>query len=90
MKEIQIDNDDLRSTFNSKELENEIRILEMNIVRNIERKKIWFNQTDYISIIVQRFNMQDLKVTTTPSAQHFKLSITQRANNDAERKIGKA
>ena len=84
-KEIQEVKDDLKPTFHMKDLGNARRILGMNIMRNRERRQIWLNQSDYISRVVQRFQMHNSKETGTPPTQHFRLSVLQRSRSKSEK-----
>lgn len=84
-KEIQEIKNDLRSAFDMKDLGNAKRILGMNIIRNRARKELWLNQSDYISRLIRKFKMQDSKPTSTPLAQHFRLTVEQRPKIEQER-----
>lgn len=57
----------------------------MNIVRNREKGELWLNQTDYVSRIIKRFRMESTKATSTPLAQHFRLSLEQSPKTEEER-----
>lgn len=84
--EIQQVKDDLKAAFDMKDLGIARRILGMNIVRNRERREIWLSQTDYVSRVLNRFKMQNSRETATPMAQHFKLSVRQKPQNEREKR----
>ena len=67
----------LKADFEMKDLAN--RILGMDIIRDREEFKLWLFQTDYINIIIKKFNVKTMKTTETPLAQHLKLSSDQGA-----------
>ena len=83
--EIQKVKDDLKAAFDMKDLGIARRILGMNIVRNREKREIWLSQTDYVSRVLNRFKMQNSRETATPMAQHFKLSVRQKPQNEREK-----
>ena len=50
------------------------KILDMEIRRDNESRKLWLSQKIYIRKVLEKFNMQDAKPMSTPLANHFKLS----------------
>ena len=84
-KEVQIVKDDLSRAFDMKDLGSARRILGMNIVRNRSKKEVWLNQTDYVSRVIERFKMEEIKGVGTPMAQHFRLSKQQAPEGERER-----
>ena len=62
------------------------KILGMQIHRDINNRKIWLSQKNYLKKILRPFNMQDCKPISTPLPVNFKLFSSMCPNNKAERK----
>lgn len=71
----------LKADFEIKDLGEVRRILGMDIVRDRERKKLWLFQSEYNSKILKKFNIENMKPTATPLAQHFKLYLVIRSQS---------
>ena len=61
----------LSKTFDMKDTRFSKHILGMQITRDRESKKLWISQEMYIERILERFNIQYPKPTSTPLATHF-------------------
>ena len=66
----------LRLKFDMKNLGPARHILGMKIGRNRHRRQLFLSQTDYIRHVLERFNMQSAKSTSTPL--HINLRLSQR------------
>lgn len=55
-------------------------------VSDRESRNLWLSQEKYIEKILDKFNMKNAKPVETPFAGHFKLSFTQGALNEKEKK----
>ena len=64
----------LSEEFDMKDLGAAQKILGMEIQRDRTAGRIWISQAKYIQKVLEKFNMQEAKVVTTPLATHFKLS----------------
>ncbi|KAL6347327.1 hypothetical protein AAG906_016764 [Vitis piasezkii] len=53
------------------------RILGMEIERDRSKRVLRLSQNSYISKVLSRFEMNNVKIVSTPLGQHFRLSITQ-------------
>jgi len=60
-------------------------ILNIGISRDRREKKIYLSQEQYIRKVLQRFQMENVKVVSTPLVTHFKLSVKQSPSNEAEK-----
>ena len=58
--------DDLSAAFDMKDLGPARRILGMTIIRDRERGDIWLTQSDYVSRILSKFKMSDIKEVGMP------------------------
>ncbi|KAH9667758.1 Integrase catalytic domain-containing protein [Citrus sinensis] len=76
----------LAREFEMKDLGPANKILGMQIHRDINNRKIWLSQKNYLKKILRRFNMQDCKSIFTPLPVNFKLSSSMCPSNEAERK----
>ncbi|KAH9745517.1 hypothetical protein KPL70_004101 [Citrus sinensis] len=76
----------LAREFEMKDLGPANKILEMQIHRDRNNRKIWLSQKNYLKKILRRFNMQDCKSISTPLPVNFKLSSSMCPSNEAERK----
>jgi hypothetical protein len=76
----------LSSEFYMKDLGAAKKILGMEIVRNRKSGLLYLSQKGYIEKVLRRFNIQNAKPMSTPLAPHFKLSVKQCAETDADLK----
>lgn len=83
-EEIEKLNDELSSEFGIKNLGPEKRILGMKIVRNINKKILFFTQADYATKVLDRFGMLSSKPVFIPLAAHIKLSKQQEPIEEAD------
>ena len=60
------------------------QILGIRIMCDRKEKKLWLSQEHYIKRVLQRFQMENAKVVSTPLATHFKLS-SKHPSNEAEK-----
>ena len=58
----------------------------MDIFRNRKEKTLWLSQADYVDKVLKRFNLNNVKPTATPIAQHFKLCKAQATSSQQEAK----
>ena len=65
----------LFSKFDMKDIGAAKYILGMEIKRGRAKRKLWLNQRKYFETILQRFNMQDSKLTNVPIPVGVNLSI---------------
>ncbi|KAL3835280.1 hypothetical protein ACJIZ3_003671 [Penstemon smallii] len=75
----------LSKAFSMKDLGPAKQILGVRITRDRKAKKLWLSQERYIEKVLQRFNMGNAKVVSTPLALHFKLSMKQSPSTDEEK-----
>ena len=47
-------------------------------------KRLWLSQQGYVEKVLDKFNMSNAKLVSTPLAKHFKLSIDQCLKIDVE------
>ena len=64
----------LSKSFAMKDLGVAKKILVMRITRDKKKHKLTFSQCQYIEKVLERFRMQNAKLVSTHSANHFKLS----------------
>lgn len=83
-EEIEKLNNELSSEFGMKNLGPEKRILGMKIVRNINKKMLFFTQADYARKVLDRFGMLSSKPVSIPLAAHIKLSKQQEPTEEAD------
>lgn len=50
------------------------QILGMKIMRDRKNYRLRLSQIEYVEKVLIRFNIQDIKLVSTPLASHFKLS----------------
>lgn len=74
----------LGKEFDMKDLGDAKKILAMEIHRDKIARKLWLSQEIYIENILDKFDMSNLKVMSTPLMNHFKLSLDQCLKTDAE------
>jgi hypothetical protein len=60
------------------------KILGMEIYRDIEARKLWLSQKNYIRKVLEKFSMLDAKLVCTPLANHFRLFGSQCPKNEEE------
>ena len=60
-------------------------ILGMRITRDRSRKLLWLSQKEYVTKVLQRFNMEGGKAVSTPLPPYVKLSHTDSPKSDEER-----
>ena len=82
--EVQKVKKDLKAAFDMKDLGPAKQILEMTIHRDRSKKRIWLTQAGYVSRVMKKFHMENVKEVSIPMGQHYKLSIDQRPKNEAE------
>ena len=64
----------LSRSFTMKDLGLAKQILGIRIIRDRASKKLHMSQKHYIEKVLERFNMDQAKVVSSPLATHFKLS----------------
>ena len=72
----------LQKEFEMKDLGAAKKILGMEIYRDIEARKLWLSQKNYIRKVLEKFSMLDAKLVSTPLANHFRLSGSQCLKNE--------
>ena len=80
----------LSREFDMKDLGAAKKILRMEIKKNREKRRLCLSQGNYISKVLEKFNMVDAKPVFTPLASHFILSAKQslsEANFEKMKKI---
>lgn len=70
-----------------KELGPAKRILGMKIIRERKKWLLYLSQKSYISKVLTRFGMDQLKTVSTPIGQHTKLSVTQAPKSDEDKEF---
>ncbi|RVW67653.1 Retrovirus-related Pol polyprotein from transposon TNT 1-94 [Vitis vinifera] len=63
------------------------RILGMEIERDRSKRVLRLSQKSYISKVLSRFEMNNVKTVSTPLGQHFRLSITQAPETHEEKRF---
>jgi len=53
------------------------KILGMEITRDRGSARLWLSQENYVLKMLERFNMVEVRLVTTPLTGHFKLSLKQ-------------
>ncbi|KAJ4728518.1 Retrovirus-related Pol polyprotein from transposon TNT 1-94 [Melia azedarach] len=76
----------LSKSFAMKDLGPAKQFLGIRIHRDRAAKKLCISQEHYIEKVLERFNMSNAKVVSTPLATHFRLSIKQSPTTDKEKK----
>nr|CAN67902.1 hypothetical protein VITISV_037907 [Vitis vinifera] len=100
-KDLELDQLDVKTTFLHGELDELIymqppegfgegikdgqRILGMEIERDRSKRVLRLSQKSYISKVLSRFEMNNVKTVSTPLGQHFRLSITQAPKTHEEK-----
>ncbi|KAL6324384.1 hypothetical protein AAG906_012988 [Vitis piasezkii] len=77
----------LKVEFEMKDLGSTKRILGMEIERDRSKKVLRLSQKSYISKVLSRFEMNNVKTVSTPLGQHFRLSITQAPETHEEKRF---
>jgi hypothetical protein len=75
----------LSQSFAMKDLGPAKQILGVRIQRSRKDKKLFISQEQYIEKVLERFNMNNAKVVSSPLATHFKLSTKQSPSTDEEK-----
>jgi hypothetical protein len=60
------------------------RILGMEIHRDRGARKLWLSQKSYVEKVLNKFDMSNSKVVSTPLANHFKLILDQYSKLESE------
>ncbi|CAM8977512.1 unnamed protein product [Rhodiola kirilowii] len=74
----------LNTQFEMKNLGPAKKILGMEIVKDRVKRTLFLNQTDYLSKLVKKFDMSNVKSVLIPLAQHFKMTTEQCPKNESE------
>ncbi|RVX00023.1 Retrovirus-related Pol polyprotein from transposon TNT 1-94 [Vitis vinifera] len=77
----------LKAEFEMKDLGSAKRILGMEIERDRSKRVLRLSQNSYISKVLSRFEMNNVKTVSTPLGQHFRLSITQAPETHEEKRF---
>ena len=75
----------LSKSFAMKDLGPAKKILGIRIERDRELMKMYLSQEQYIEKVLERFNMSQAKVVSSPLASHFKLSSKHSPSTDKEK-----
>jgi hypothetical protein len=67
----------LSREFDMKDLSATKNILEMEICRDMDAKRLWLFQAGYVKKVLERFSMKNAKLVNTPLVNHFCLSTSQ-------------
>ncbi|CAM8977517.1 unnamed protein product [Rhodiola kirilowii] len=74
----------LSTNFEMKDFGSAKKILGMQIKRNRKEKKLFICQTDYLTKVIERSEMNNTKLVLTPVPRHFKLSKDQEPQTKEE------
>ena len=77
----------LKVEFEMKDLGLAKRILGMEIERDRSKRVLRLSQKSYISKVLSKFEMNNVKTVSTPLGQHFRLSITQAPKTHEEKRF---
>ncbi|BFG14424.1 hypothetical protein CerSpe_006980 [Prunus speciosa] len=77
----------LSEEFDVKDLGAAQKILGMEIQRDRTAGRIWISEAKYIQKVLEKFNMQEAKVVSTPLAAHFKLSGQQCPKSEEKQQV---
>ncbi|KAL6341072.1 hypothetical protein AAG906_032187 [Vitis piasezkii] len=77
----------LKAKFEMKDLGSAKRILGTEIERDRSKRVLRLSQKSYISKVLSRFEMNNIKTVSTPLGQHFRLSITQAPETHEEKRF---
>ena len=72
----------LSREFDMKDLGAAKKILGMEIRRERVIGRLWLSQSGYVRKVLERFNMENAKLVSTPLANHFRLSTSQCPKTD--------
>ncbi|KAL6327669.1 hypothetical protein AAG906_022232 [Vitis piasezkii] len=94
-KDLELDQLDVKTTFLHGELDELIYmqplkgfgILGMEIERDRSKRVLRLSQKSYISKVLSKFEMNNVKTVSTPLGQHFRLSITQAPKTHEEKRF---
>ena len=75
----------LKVEFEMKDLGSTKRILGIEIERDRSKRVLRLSQKSYISKVLSRLEMNNVKTVSTPLRQHFRLSITQAPETHEEK-----
>jgi hypothetical protein len=75
----------LSQSFAMKDLGPAKQILGVRIQRSRKDKKLFISQEQYIEKVLERFNLNNAKMVSSPLATHFKLSTKQSPSTDEEK-----
>jgi hypothetical protein len=75
----------LSKEFDMKDLGPAKKILGMQITRDKQKGTLQLSQGEYINRVLQRFNMGNAKLVSTPLASHFRLSKEQSSQTEEEK-----
>ena len=75
----------LKTEFEMKDLGSTKRILGIEIERDRSKRVLRLSQKSYISKVLSRLEMNNVKTVSTPLRQHFQLSITQAPETHEEK-----
>ena len=67
----------LSREFDIKDLGTSKKILNMEIHKDKDTKRLWLSQVSYVKKVLERFSMKNAKPMTTHLANHFYLSTSQ-------------
>ena len=67
----------LSREFDMKDLGATKKILEMEIRKDRDAKRLWLSQSGYVKKVLERFSMENAKLVSTPLVNHFRLSTSQ-------------
>jgi hypothetical protein len=67
----------LSREFDMKDLGIAKKILEMEIRKDRDAKRLWLSQVGYVKKVLERFSMENAKRVSAPLANHFSLSTSQ-------------
>ena len=77
----------LKNEFEMNDLGSAKRILGMEITRQRSRRELFLSQKQYTKKILNKFNMIDAKVVSTPIGQQFKLSAKDSPKESSKDKL---
>ena len=86
-KHLELVKEMLKDEFEIKDLGLAKRILGMKIERDRSKRVFRLSQKSYISKVLSRFEMNNVKTMSTPLGQHFRLSITQAPKTHEEKRF---
>ena len=75
----------LMDAFEMKDLGDANHILGMRIIRDRTKRLLYLSQKDYVSKVLQRFNMERRKAISTPLPPYVKLNAKDSLKSDVEK-----